>query len=192
MSESHGRGSGLLLQITTMRILFVPVVIGLVLAGDRYRYAYGAAALLFLIAAFTDFVDGYLARRWALTSTLGSFLDTTADKLLVTGALVALVAVGRASPWIAALIIGRELVILGLRGVVAADGSDVTPSLWGKLKANAQFIAITLAIVRFSEPLGPLHLDEWAMLAAGVVTVMSAWDYWGRWSPRLNPSRALK
>src|SRR4051794_31535501 len=94
----------------------------LILAGDRVRYAYVVAGILFAIAAATDFFDGLLARRWAQTSTLGSFLDTTADKLLVSGALVALVAVDRASPWIAFLIIGREILIMGLRGAIAADG----------------------------------------------------------------------
>ena len=101
------------------------------------------AAVLFAIAAATDFFDGRLARRWKQTTTLGTFLDTTADKLLVSGVLMALVAVGRASAWIAFIIIGRELVIMGLRGVVsAADGTVVKPSIWGKLKANVQFLAI--------------------------------------------------
>jgi CDP-diacylglycerol--glycerol-3-phosphate 3-phosphatidyltransferase len=188
VTEGRARATGLLLRLTTMRILLVPAVMALILAGGRWRYAYAVAALLFMTAAFTDFVDGYLARRWALASDLGSFLDTTADKLLVSGALVALVAVGRASPWIAAVIIGRELVILGLRGAVAAGGVVFAPSIWGKLKANAQFVAITLAIVRFRWTLGPLYIDEWALLAAGAVTVMSAWDYLSSWSSRLSSS----
>ncbi|CAN5732158.1 hypothetical protein BH24ACT26_BH24ACT26_19630 [soil metagenome] len=172
-----------------MRIALVPAVMALVLLGHRMRYAYVVGAALFVVAAGTDFVDGYLARRWALTSTLGSFLDTTADKLLVTGTLVALVHVGRASPWVAAIIIGRELVILGLRGLVAVDGVVMEPSLWGKLKANAQFVAIFLAIVRVPEPLGPLFFDEWAMLAAAGITIMSAWEYLARWSSVLSSSR---
>src|SRR5205823_4193028 len=84
------------------------------------------------------------------------------------GALIALVDVDRASPWIAAIIVGRELLILGLRGVVAADGTVFPPSIWGKLKTNVQFIAIFLAIVRWGGELGPLRLDEWAMVAAAV------------------------
>ena len=81
----------------------------------------GLTAALFAFAAATDWVDGYLARRWEVTTKLGSFLDTTADKLLVTGVLIALVAVERASPWVAIIIIGRELMVLGLRGVIAAE-----------------------------------------------------------------------
>jgi len=153
----------------------------LVLVGYRVRYAYVIAAILFAIAAATDFLDGRLARRWKQTTTLGTFLDTTADKLLVTGVLVALVSVGRASAWIAFIIIGREVLIMGLRGAVsAADGTVVKPSIWGKLKANVQFLAILLAIARTSERWGPLYLDQYAMLAAAVVTVGSAAEYFAR------------
>jgi CDP-diacylglycerol--glycerol-3-phosphate 3-phosphatidyltransferase len=137
---------------------------------------------LFAIAAATDFFDGFLARRWAKASTLGSFLDTTADKLLVSGALVALVAVDRASVWIAFLIIGRELVILGLRGAIAAGGEVMRPSIWGKLKANAQFLAITLAIVRIPDRVGPLFVDQYFMLLAAAATVASAVEYLARFA----------
>ena len=180
----------LLTAITYARVVLVPVVMGLILLGPDEDWAWVAAAVLFAAAALTDFVDGFLARRWALTTTLGSFLDTTADKLLVSAALIALVEVDRASPWIAAVIVGRELVILGLRGVVAADGTVFAPSIWGKLKTNVQFIAILLAILRYDEPLGPLLLDEWAMLAALFVTVMSAVEYLARFSSALvSPKR---
>jgi CDP-diacylglycerol--glycerol-3-phosphate 3-phosphatidyltransferase len=158
---------------------------GLILAGPDEGGAYALAAVVFSVAAVTDFLDGYLARRWAVTTTLGSFLDTTADKLLVSTALIALVDVGRASPWIAAVIVGRELLILGLRGVVAADGLVFPPSKWGKLKTNAQFGAILLAIIRFDQSLGPLLVDEWAMLAAGTITVVSGVEYVGRFSSSL-------
>ena len=188
MSAGGGRAGGLLLRITMLRVALVPVVMACVLLGDERPYAFAAAAALFVGAAFTDLVDGYLARRWAQTTTLGSFLDTTADKLLVAGTLVALVAAGRASPWVAAVIIGRELVIMGLRGLVAADGVVMAPSIWGKLKANVQFVAIALAILRPAR-LGPLWLDEWAMLAAAFVTVMSAWDYLARWATTLTAAR---
>jgi CDP-diacylglycerol---glycerol-3-phosphate 3-phosphatidyltransferase len=186
VSRRETRSTALLTRITLLRIGLVPVVMALVSLGDRVRYAYVAAAVTFVLAAGTDFVDGYLARRWALTTTLGSFLDTTADKLLVAGALIALVDAGRASPWLAAIIIGRELVILGLRGVVAADGVVIEPSLWGKLKANAQFLAIALAMLRVPQRLGPLHVDEWLMIAAAGITLVSAWDYLSRWAPALS------
>ena len=178
--------SQVLLGLTYLRIVLIPVVMGLILLGPDRDWAYVAAAVLFAVAATTDYVDGYLARRWALTSAFGSFLDTTADKLLVSGALIALVDVDRASVWIAIIIIGRELLILGLRGVVAAEGTVFAPSIWGKLKTNVQFVAILLAILRYDEPLGPLFLDEWAMLAAAAITVLSAVEYLARFGSALS------
>jgi CDP-diacylglycerol--glycerol-3-phosphate 3-phosphatidyltransferase len=183
------RAAAVLSRITYLRVALVPAVMGLVLAGEGVRHAYGMAAALFAAAAATDFVDGYLARRWGATTTLGNFLDTTADKLLVTGALIALVAVGRASPWVATIIVGRELVILGLRGAAAADGTVMVPSIWGKLKTNVQFAAILLALLRFPEPLGPLYLDEYVMLAAAAITVMSAVEYLARFGSVLTTGR---
>ena len=178
--------SSVLPALTCVRILAVPAVMALILSGPDHESAYTAAWIVFAVAASTDFVDGYLARRWDVTTKLGSFLDTTADKLLVAGALIALVDVNRASPWIAAIIIGRELLILGLRGVVAAEGTVFPPSIWGKLKTNVQFLAIFLAIVQYGPELGPLRLDEWAMIAAAVITVMSAVEYVARFSSTLS------
>jgi CDP-diacylglycerol---glycerol-3-phosphate 3-phosphatidyltransferase len=189
VSTPERRAAAFLQGITYLRIALVPVVMALVLAGDRVRYAYVIAGVLFAAAAFTDFVDGRLARRWKQVSDLGSFLDTTADKLLVAGALVALVSVGRASAWIAFLIIGREILILGLRGAIAADGTVMKPSIWGKLKATIQFTAITLAIVRTSTTLGPLYPDQWAMLVAALFTIGSAVDYLARFAGIFSVAR---
>ena len=189
MSVSHRSGrarlrSARLLYVgTSLRIVAAPIVMALLLIDDG---ADTAAAVLFALAAATDFLDGYLARRWRVTSTLGTFLDTTADKLLVSGVLVALVAVDRASPWIAALIIGREIAILGLRGVAAAEGVIIPPSPLGKLKTSFQFAAVLLAIVRPGGPLGGLYLDEWAMLAAAAITVLSGADYLARFYSSLT------
>jgi CDP-diacylglycerol---glycerol-3-phosphate 3-phosphatidyltransferase len=172
--------------LTYTRIVAVPVVMALVLAGPDRNSAYTAAAIVFAIAATTDFADGYLARRWEVSTKLGSFLDTTADKLLVAGALIALVDVDRASPWIAAIIIGRELLILGLRGVVAAEGIVFPPSIWGKLKTNIQFVAIFLAILHLGGPIAGLRVDEWVMIAAALITVASAVEYLARFSSALS------
>jgi len=168
---------------TCARIVLAPVVMALILATGDFDVP---AAILFAVAAATDYWDGRLARRWNLTTTLGSFLDTTADKLLVTGVLIALVASERVSPWIAAIIVGRELIILGLRGVVAVDGAVMQPSIWGKLKTTIQFVAILLAILRPGGLLAGQYLDEWVMLVAAFVTVMSAVDYLQRFAPSLT------
>jgi CDP-diacylglycerol---glycerol-3-phosphate 3-phosphatidyltransferase len=188
MSVAGPRSIRLLTVLTYARIALVPVVMILIGRGNTTRYAYGIAAGLFVVAALTDFVDGKLARKWGAVTSLGAFLDTTADKLLVTGVLIALVAANRASIWVATIIIGRELMIMALRGLIAADGTVLKPSIWGKLKANVQFVAITLAIIRWPVDVGPLLLDEWAMLIAAGITVLSGIEYLSRFSHLLTVS----
>jgi len=188
MSAAGPRSVRILTVLTYARIALVPVVMVLIGRGHTTRYAYGIAAGLFVVAALTDFVDGKLARKWGAVTSLGAFLDTTADKLLVTGVLVALVAANRASIWVATIIIGRELMIMALRGLIAADGTVLKPSIWGKLKANVQFVAITLAIIRWPVDVGPLLLDEWAMLIAAGITVLSGIEYLSRFSHLLTVS----
>jgi len=171
------RAAAFLKVVTWARVALVPAILALILAGPDNPDAYTAAAVMFGVAALTDFFDGLLARRWAQVSVFGNFLDTTADKLLVSGALVGLLVVDRVSPWVALVIIGREVLIIGLKGAVAATGDLVQPSIWGKAKANVQFLAILLAILRPGEPIGPLYLDEYAMIAAAVITVLSGAEY---------------
>jgi CDP-diacylglycerol---glycerol-3-phosphate 3-phosphatidyltransferase len=178
--------ASLLIWLTSLRMALVPLVMGLILLEGDWAHAESVGAIVFAVAALTDFLDGRLARRWSVTSPLGSFLDTTADKLLVSGALITLVAVDRTSAWIATVIVARELVILALRGVVASEGAWLEPSLWGKLKTNVQFLAILLAILRPGGELGPLFLDEWVMLAAAFITVMSGIEYLARFGSVLG------
>jgi CDP-diacylglycerol--glycerol-3-phosphate 3-phosphatidyltransferase len=96
------------------------------------------------------------------------------------------VAVERTSPWIALIIVGRELVILGLRGVIAAEGTVMQPSILGKLKTSIQFLAILLAILRPGDPVGGAYIDEWVMLVAAAITVASAVDYLTRFGRSLR------
>jgi CDP-diacylglycerol--glycerol-3-phosphate 3-phosphatidyltransferase len=184
--RNERRTARLLNGISLMRVVMVVPVVVLVELGPTVRYAYVAAAVIFTVAAATDFLDGYLARRWRATTELGVFLDTTADKLLVAGVLIALVAVGRASPWAALVIVGREIAVLGLKAAAATGGTVVKPSIWGKLKFNVQFVAIVLAIVRYPHRFGFLYLDQWAMTVAAVVTVLSAVEYFSRLSSVLG------
>ena len=163
-----------------LRLLLTPVSMWMILESPGNTPMAVAAAVVFTVAALTDFADGYLARRWKITTTLGAFLDTVADKVLVTGALIALVEIGTTSSWAAFLMIGRELAVMGLRSIAALDQSTVPPSIWGKSKATVQFVAIILAILRLDIVLGPWRLDQWAMLIAVVVTLLSAGDYFAR------------
>lgn len=166
--------------LAILRLALTPVVMALILRSPDNTAATVGAFVVFAVAALTDFADGYLARRWRITTTLGAFLDTVADKVLVTGALVALVEVGTTSTWVAFLIIGRELTVMALRSVAALGDSTVPPSFWGKSKAALQFVAVLLAIARFDLVIGPWRLDQWAMGLAVVVTLLSAGDYFAR------------
>jgi CDP-diacylglycerol--glycerol-3-phosphate 3-phosphatidyltransferase len=139
-----------------------------------------------MVAAATDWFDGRLARRWGVTTRLGSFLDTTADKLLVTTALIGLVAVDRASPWIALIIVAREFTILGLRAAVASGGRHLETSMLGKWKATVQFVAIALAMLRPDAVIAGAFLDQWAMIIAAIVTGWSGIDYLLRSSSALR------
>ena len=174
------------------RLALTPVAMVLILRSPENRAVAIAATIVFVVAALTDFLDGYLARRWQITTSLGAFLDTVADKVLVTGALIALVEIGTTSTWAAFIIIGRELTVMGLRSVAALDQSTVPPSFWGKSKATIQFVAISLAILRLDIIIGPLRLDQWVMAGAVVVTVLSAGDYFARFRSVLTGKRSGK
>jgi CDP-diacylglycerol--glycerol-3-phosphate 3-phosphatidyltransferase len=164
-------------RLAYLRILLVPLILTLILAADSIDHAYGIAAVVMWVASVTDFLDGYLARRWRQTTVLGGFLDSIADKLLVAGALFGLVSVGRAWAWAAFIIIGREIAVSGLRGVAAMDGVVVPPSVWGKIKANVQYVAIFMALLRTADTYGGLYPDEWVMLVAVTVTLLSGLQY---------------
>jgi CDP-diacylglycerol--glycerol-3-phosphate 3-phosphatidyltransferase len=177
------RSSRLLAAGTGVRILLAPVVMALVLAGSDT-----VAAIVFILAAATDWIDGRLARRWGVTTRLGAFLDTTADKLLVATALLALLAVDRASPWVALVIVGREFTILGLRAAVASGGRHFETSMLGKWKATVQFAAIAFAMFRPDVTIAGAYLDEWLMVVAALVTAWSGVDYLLRFAAALRSS----
>ena len=176
-------------RITLLRVALIPVLLWLLVAEGRVEHATVLAAAVFLVASFTDFVDGYLARRWQQTTMIGNFLDTTADKLLVVGALLGLMAVDRVGVWVAFVVIAREVAVLGLRAVAAASNVVISASIWGKIKFNVQVIGITLAILRPQVRLGSLWLDEWAMLAVAVASVASAIDYFAKFGDLIRAGR---
>jgi CDP-diacylglycerol--glycerol-3-phosphate 3-phosphatidyltransferase len=175
------RTAAVILAGTGVRIVATPVVMGLVLSRS-----WVAAAVVFAASASTDWFDGRLARHFNVSSRIGSFLDTTADKLLVTGALVALVAVGRASAWFSLAIIGRELILLGFRAALAGEGTHLEASLLGKWKATVQFVAITIVMLRPHVTIAHAWLDQWLLGLAALVTVWSGVDYLVRFSSSLR------
>ena len=138
-----------------------------------------AAAAIFALAALTDAVDGYVARRWGQITQLGKLLDPIADKLLVLTALFLLVDQGRVAAWIAIVLTGRELAVTGLRGVAAREGIVLEAEATGKLKMAAQVVAILLLILDESGPSG-LNLYDWGtviLLVSLVLSLVSAAQY---------------
>ena len=162
---------------TGLRLVLTPVVAALALSGQG-RWA----AVVFAIGASTDYLDGYLARRWQVSTLTGSFLDTTADKVMVAGVLIALTSIGQASPWAVMIIVCRELLVMGLRGSVAVSGKVIRSSQLGRTKAAVQFVAIILLLLRVDLRLGPTGIGEWALWIAAALTVLSAADYLSRWA----------
>jgi len=163
------------------RIVLTPAVMTFVLLSDQIDHAFGIALAIFIPAALTDFADGYLARRWKLTTVFGAFMDSVADKVLVIGSLLVLIEVGRAWSWAAFIIICREVAVMGLRAVAALEKATVPPSFWGKSKTTFQFFAIGFAMIRPESEFGPFFFDEWLMLIAVLATVLSGWDYFHRY-----------
>ena len=133
------------------------------------------AALVFIIAAGTDGLDGYVARKRKQITRFGKFLDPIADKLLVTAALIALVERGELTSWVAMVIIGREFIVTGLRLVAASDGIVIAASKWGKIKTVTQMAAIitTLIKVRILD----FQLSGVFIFFAVVATIYSGYDY---------------
>src|ERR1700741_2338371 len=141
--------------LTLLRIFFVPLLVaalladGTFLAGLPQQIGFPPeifALAVFLAAAVTDLLDGYLARRWGQVTTVGMLLDPIADKLLISAALISLVDIHRVPAWMVILIIGREFAVSGLRSIAAASGYTIEASELGKSKMVAQVVAIALVI----------------------------------------------
>jgi CDP-diacylglycerol---glycerol-3-phosphate 3-phosphatidyltransferase len=154
--------------ITLARMLIVPVVVWLILAdfANHERWA----ALVYALAAASDSLDGYLARRRGWTSVGGVFLDPLADKLLVMGALIALVEQERVSTWVVLVIVAREFAVTGLRLVAAGDSRIIGASQLGKLKAFSQNVMVVCLL------LAPRDAG-WTDIVVAIALVLTVWSF---------------
>ena len=168
--------------LTFLRILLVPIIVVVLLTKFEGKEFVGLA--LFLIAALTDFLDGFIARRWGLVTSLGKLLDPAADKILTSAAFISLVELGRAPAWIVVTIIAREFAISTLRSVAATQGVVIAASWSAKIKTVSQVVAISLLI--FYEQLGSLQeLGHVALLVALALSVYSGVEYAVRYTMSL-------
>ncbi|GAB6932172.1 CDP-diacylglycerol--glycerol-3-phosphate 3-phosphatidyltransferase [Calditerricola satsumensis] len=174
--------------ITLARIFLVPVVMLFILV----RFDFGAltiggmstsvseliAAGVFIVAAITDGLDGYIARKRKLVTNLGKFLDPLADKLLVSAALISLVELQRLDAWVAVVIISREFAVTGLRLVAAAEGRVIAASSLGKAKTWTQIVAI-VALIMNNFPFRSIGFpfDTLVIWVAMAMTILSGIDY---------------
>ena len=129
--------------LTLMRIFFIPLLMAVLLTQSNPLI--GAA--VFLAASLTDLLDGYFARKRGQITTLGTLLDPVADKLLISSAFISLVQLGLVPTWMAAIIIGREFAVMGLRSIASAQGFTIDASQFGKIKMFTQVAAITFLIL---------------------------------------------
>jgi CDP-diacylglycerol--glycerol-3-phosphate 3-phosphatidyltransferase len=170
-------------SISLFRVLMVPVLMVAMLADNPASDI--IAIVVFLAAAGSDSLDGYIARRRHQTTVMGAFLDPLADKLLVIAALVTLVQLSELSAWVAMVVIARELAVSGLRMVAAVQNVVISASMWGKIKTTSQMVAVAALIIepRWLKPewtLGGRSVTWYLVMIMLVLTVLSGVDYFVR------------
>ena len=172
--------------LTILRIFFVPLLVA-ALVQENVALRIGGVKVtnewlslaIFLFAAGTDLLDGYLARRWKQVTTIGTLLDPIADKLLISAALISLVEMRALPGWMAILIIGREFAVSGLRAIAAAEGYTIMASDLGKTKMFSQVVAIScmLLSVRHPQLLQASMILMWGVI---IFSLLSAVSYFGK------------
>jgi CDP-diacylglycerol---glycerol-3-phosphate 3-phosphatidyltransferase len=175
-------------KITVSRVLLIPVFMVFMLvdfkmgtitvAGTEMMKEHLIGGLLFIIASITDWLDGYIARKNGLVTTMGKFLDPLADKLLVSAALIILVELGAAPSWIVIIIISREFAVTGLRLILAGGGEVVAANQLGKIKTTTQILAISSLLLNniFFESIG-VPFGAIMLYIALFFTIWSGLDY---------------
>jgi len=162
--------------VTAIRILAIPVILLLLYTtGKTFQII---TAIVFLLVSLTDTLDGYLARRWKMVTTLGKFLDPLADKLLIVTALIALISARGIPSWMVIVIVGREIAVTGLRGIAISEGIVISSSLIGKYKTAFEMTSIFFLILGGSYLGIDFHLVGMILLwVALVLAVLSGIDY---------------
>lgn len=155
-------------KLTILRILLVPVFVVVILSGIKNSLL--ISALIFAVASITDFLDGYIARKYDLVTNFGKFMDPLADKLLVAAAFITMVDLNLVSSWAVIVIISREFAVSILRAIAASSGIVIAASKWGKAKTVSQIIAIMMILLN-------IPYSNIVMGIAVILTIYSGYDY---------------
>lgn len=163
-------------KLTLFRIFLVPVFMVFLLVDITYGST--IAAIIFIVAALTDMLDGHIARSRNMITKFGKFMDPLADKLLVSAALISLTEMGIIPSWMVVIIIAREFAITGLRVLAASEGITIAASKWGKIKTITQLIAI-ISILLNNFPFNYINIpfDRFMLVLAVIFTIISGVDY---------------
>ena len=163
-------------KLTIFRVILIPFfVIFLLLDASNQTYRYIADAI-FSIASLTDMLDGKIARKYNLVTNFGKFMDPLADKLLVSAAMICLIATGQLAAWIVIIIISREFIISGFRLVASDNGIVIAASYWGKFKTVFQMLMIIVLIANINLPFFAV-LGTILTYVALILTIVSLIDY---------------
>lgn len=162
-------------KLTILRVIMIPFfVLFLLLDGGTNQTYRTIAAVVFIVASFTDMLDGKIARKYGLVTNFGKFMDPLADKLLVCSGLICFTALGQLPAWIVIVIISREFIISGFRLVASDNGVVIAASYWGKFKTVSQMILSVLLI--FNIPALAFFTTMFIWIAT-LLTVVSLVDY---------------
>lgn len=163
-------------KLTMLRVVLIPFFVFFLLMPDLPAYGKYAAAVIFIIASLTDFLDGKIARKYGLVTNFGKFMDPLADKLLVCSALICLIEVRQLPAWIVIVIIAREFIISGFRLVAAEQQIVIAASYWGKFKTTFQMFMIIVLILDFDGQF--FYAAGWALVyIALALSIVSLLDY---------------
>jgi len=176
MDKNQRQTTNLPNNLSILRLMLIPiVVICLYFPGRTGSFL---AALFFGLAALTDLLDGFYARRYRVVTTLGKFLDPLADKLLVSVTMIMLVTLNRIPPWVVMVIIARELAVTGLRSIAVVEGHVIEASTLGKYKFIFQSVALICLCLHYEYLQINLHVVGMVFLwVALVLTLWSGWTY---------------
>jgi len=176
LETEHRKVVNLPNAITMLRVTVIPALFLLLLSPDPELSLF--IAILFILAALTDLLDGYVARRYGITTKIGKLLDPMADKIIVSAAMILLIPIGRIPAWIVAIMIIRDLVVDGIRSIASVSGRVIGASQLAKKKTLCQIVAVSALIIHY--PLWGVDAHGVGMVIlylALVLSIVSAADY---------------